>query len=162
MLYERSLLNDTNRFAYDSYKRIYAEMLFRWNLLISRAKVLKYLSVNHESNQCVEFVTECSTCQRVTRAPVCQECRKPLMNCVLCRLPVKGLANVCLNCGHGGHTLHMKKWFSVSMPITKRDNAQSIIINNTNKFRVSRYRKTTNAPLDVAACAWILLLGRSV
>lgn len=107
------LLTDTNRYAYDCYKRVYAEMLFRWNLLISRAKVLKYLSVNHEPRQRVEFITECSTCHRTSRAPVCQDCRKALMKCVLCRLPVKGLANICLNCGHGGHTLHMRKWFSV-------------------------------------------------
>lgn len=112
----RSLLNENNRYAYDSFRRIYAEMLFRWNLLISRAKVLKYLSASNEPPQNVEFVTECPTCSRVSRSPICQECRKPLLKCALCRLPVKGLANLCLNCGHGGHTLHMKTWFSVSLP----------------------------------------------
>ena len=88
-------------------------MLFRWNLLVPRAKVLKYLSSNPEIHRDVEYVTECTSCARVTKAPLCKECRKPLLKCVLCRLPVKGLANACLNCGHGGHTTHMKVWFSV-------------------------------------------------
>lgn len=112
-LSNRSLLGDSQRHLYDCYKRIYAEMLFRWNLLVPRAKVLKYLSVNTEIYRDVEYVTECTSCSRVTKAPLCKECRKPLLMCVLCRLPVKGLANACLNCGHGGHTLHMKTWFLV-------------------------------------------------
>lgn len=113
MSFERSLLGDSQRHLFDCYKRLYAEMLFRWNLLVARAKILKYLSVNTEIYRDVEYVTECSSCARVTKAPLCKECRKPLLKCVLCRLPVKGLANACLNCGHGGHTLHMKVWFSV-------------------------------------------------
>lgn len=113
----RSLLGESQRQLYDCYKRLYAEMLFRWNLLVPRAKVLKYLSVNTEVYRDVEYVTECTSCQRVTKAPLCKECRKPLLKCVICRLPVKGLANACLNCGHGGHTLHMQNWFSVNAHI---------------------------------------------
>lgn len=90
-------------------------MLFRWNFLVSRAKVLKYLSVNTDNFRDVEYVTECTNCSRVTKAPLCKECRIPLLNCVLCRLPVRGLANACLNCGHGGHTIHMKNWFKVRL-----------------------------------------------
>lgn len=110
----RSLLGDSHRHLYDCYKRSYGEMLFRWNLLVARAKILKYLSVNTEIYRDVEYVTECTSCAHVVKAPLCKECRKPLLKCVLCRLPVKGLANACLNCGHGGHTHHMKIWFSVS------------------------------------------------
>lgn len=82
---------------------------------MQRAKVLKYVSSSNEIYRDVEFVTECETCSKVSHAPVCKDCHKPLLNCSLCRLPVKGLANACLNCGHGGHTAHMKKWFSVSL-----------------------------------------------
>lgn len=110
----RTLLGDSQRHLYDSYKRVYAEMLYRWNLLLPRAKILKYISVPAEAYRDVEFVAECSTCMKVTRAPVCKECHNPMLKCSLCRLPVKGLANACLSCGHGGHTDHMKKWFSVS------------------------------------------------
>lgn len=114
----RSLLGDSQRHLFDCYKRLYAEMLFRWNLLVPRAKVLKYLSVNTEIHRDVEYVTECTSCARVTKAPLCKECRKPLLKCVLCRLPVKGLANACLNCGHGGHSIHMKIWFSVKKKLS--------------------------------------------
>lgn len=110
----RTLLGDSQRHLYDCYKRVYAEMLYRWNLLLPRAKILKYISVPAEAYRDVEFVAECSTCMKVTRAPVCKECHNPMLKCSLCRLPVKGLANACLSCGHGGHTDHMKKWFSVS------------------------------------------------
>lgn len=111
----RSILGDSQRQLYDSYKRLYAEILFRWNLLVPRAKILKYLSVNVDNFRDVEYVTECSNCSRVTKAPLCKECRIPLLKCVVCRLPVKGLANACLNCGHGGHTIHMKNWFMVCL-----------------------------------------------
>lgn len=113
-LNNRSLLGESQRHLYDCYKRLYAEMLFRWNLLVPRSKILKYLSVNTEIYRDVEYVTECTICSRVTKAPLCKEFRKPLLKCVICRLPVKGLANACLNCGHGGHTLHMQNWFSVN------------------------------------------------
>lgn len=33
------------------------------------------------------------------------------LTCVICRLPVKGLINMCLRCNHGGHALHMQDWF---------------------------------------------------
>lgn len=32
--------------------------------------------------------------------------------CVICRLPVRGLTNMCLRCNHGGHALHMQDWFA--------------------------------------------------
>ncbi|XP_040165744.1 GATOR complex protein Wdr59 isoform X2 [Anopheles arabiensis] len=106
----RSLLGDSNRYLYDNFKRSYAEMLYRWGLLVQRAKVLKYLSSYVDTPRCVEFVTECLNCCRVG-APACATCKKPVLYCSLCRLPVRGAANACLHCGHGGHTEHMRIWF---------------------------------------------------
>lgn len=145
----RTLLGDSQRHLYDCYKRAYAEMLYRWNLLIIRSKVLKYISVPAEAYRDVEFVAECTTCMKVTRAPVCKECHNPLLKCSLCRLPVKGLANACLSCGHGGHSDHMKKWFSVSSGML----VEFIRINRF-VFIVFNFRKMTFARLDVAASAW--------
>lgn len=89
-------------------------MLYCWGLLVQRAKVLKYLSSAASlSVRGVEFVTECTKCKRTTLGPSCQNCKKPLLTCTLCRLPVRGAANACLNCGHGGHTDHLRKWFAV-------------------------------------------------
>lgn len=111
----RSLLGDSQRTLYDVFKKSYAEMLYCWGLLVQRAKVLKYLS-SAASLQIrgVEFVTECTRCKRTTLGPSCQNCKKPLLTCTLCRLPVRGAANACLNCGHGGHTDHLRKWFEVN------------------------------------------------
>lgn len=89
-------------------------MLYRWGLLVNRTKVLKYLSSSSETFRGVEFVTECIKCAKVTMSPMCKDCHKPLLYCSLCRLPVRGSANSCLFCGHGGHLLHMKQWFEVS------------------------------------------------
>ncbi|XP_053694110.1 GATOR complex protein Wdr59 isoform X1 [Sabethes cyaneus] len=106
----RSLLGDSNRYLYDNFKRSYAEMLYRWGLLVTRTKVLKYLSNYVDPPRCVEFVTECLHCGRIG-SPACSSCRKLVLYCTLCRLPVRGAANACLNCGHGGHTEHMRIWF---------------------------------------------------
>lgn len=106
----RGLLGDNNRFLYDNFRRSYAEMLYRWGLLVPRAKVLKFLSNYVDAPRCVEFVTECLHCCRVG-APACATCKKPVLYCSLCRLPVRGAANACLHCGHGGHTEHMRIWF---------------------------------------------------
>lgn len=110
----RTLLGDSQKHLYDTYKRAYAEMLYRWGMLVPRSKILKYVSINLDQYRDVEFVTECQHCGRATAAPTCKDCHKPLLNCSLCRLPVRGLANACLSCGHGGHSNHMQKWFDVS------------------------------------------------
>lgn len=121
----RTLLGDSQKPMYDIYKRSYAEMLYRWGLLVPRAKILKYVSVNLDQYRDVEFVAECTTCGKVTMAPTCKDCHKPLLTCGLCRLPVKGLANACLSCGHGGHSDHMQKWFDVSQSVLYRIFAES-------------------------------------
>ncbi|GAB0090407.1 GATOR complex protein Wdr59 [Sergentomyia squamirostris] len=110
----KSLLGDSQRHFHDSLKNAYAEMLYRWDLLVQRAKVLKYLSVPPDSPRGVDFVTECNWCNRNSPSviPFCSNCHRPLLHCALCRLPVRGAANACLQCGHGGHTLHMMEWFS--------------------------------------------------
>ncbi|XP_037051412.1 GATOR complex protein Wdr59 [Bradysia coprophila] len=107
----RTILGDSQRHLYDNFKRAYSEMLYRWGLLVNRTKVLKYLSSSSDTFRGVEFVTECIKCAKVTQAPMCRDCHKPLLYCSLCRLPVRGSANSCLFCGHGGHLLHMKQWF---------------------------------------------------
>lgn len=114
-MYCSTILGDSQKHMYDNFKRSYAEMLYRWGLLVNRSKILKYLSSNPDVSRGVEFVTECLSCTKVTPAPLCKDCHKPLLYCSLCRLPVRGSANACLSCGHGGHTNHMKRWFLVSL-----------------------------------------------
>lgn len=109
----RSILGESNRNLYDNFKKSYGDMLYCFGLLNERAQVLKYLSVPPvQSFNGVEFVTECQSCRKTTRGPACNHCKKYLMMCALCRLPVKGSSNACLNCGHGGHTIHLLEWFT--------------------------------------------------
>merc|ERR1712063_112607 len=42
----------------------------------------------------------------------CQKCQRRGFICALCNLPVRGMSTFCFHCGHGGHTNHMREWFS--------------------------------------------------
>lgn len=102
----RSLLGDINKHFYDNLKKSYAEILYCYGLLSQRAQVLKYLSVPPpQTGAGVEFVTECQNCRKTTRGPYCLHCKSYLFYCSLCQLPVRGSANACLSCFHGGHTV---------------------------------------------------------
>jgi WD repeat-containing protein 59 len=102
----RSLLGDSNRFFYDSLKKAYADILYCYNLLPQRAQVLKFLSIPPAPfGNGVEFITECQICRRTNRGAACLHCKKYLLNCSICQLPVRGASNACLSCGHGGHTV---------------------------------------------------------
>lgn len=106
-------LLDPKMFAkYDEYKNVYAEILYRWNLLQQRAQVLKYVSVAPEKHKGIEFLTECQDCKKDVRGVQCLQCKNYSLHCAICHLAVKGSANFCLSCGHGGHKLHMMEWFS--------------------------------------------------
>lgn len=102
----RNILGESNRIFYDTLKKSYAEILYSYGLLSQRTQVLKYLSVAPAvAFNGVEFVTECQTCRKTTRGPFCLHCKKYLLYCSLCQLPVRGSANACLSCFHGGHTV---------------------------------------------------------
>ncbi|XP_017077374.1 LOW QUALITY PROTEIN: GATOR complex protein Wdr59 [Drosophila eugracilis] len=109
--YPCSLIRRAKVPLFDQFKRAYAEVLFGWQLLSKRALVLKHTQNMPPPVQGVEFVTECGTCAKPKRTPKCEPCKRPVLFCVLCRLPVKGAANACLACGHGGHMDHMMQWF---------------------------------------------------
>lgn len=91
MDYNRTLLGDANKYLYDSLKKGYAEILYSWNTLVARAKVLKYLSKTYAIPRGVEFVTECLICNKITKASSCSNCKTFLFFCALCQLPVRGI-----------------------------------------------------------------------
>ncbi|XP_069692365.1 GATOR2 complex protein WDR59 isoform X2 [Periplaneta americana] len=105
------ILQDKHSYLYDMYKKAYAEVLHRWNLLDARAQVLKYMSTTAESHRGVEFYTECPYCNKQVRGPSCLFCKRLAMQCSICHISVRGLSNFCMVCGHGGHTDHMMSWF---------------------------------------------------
>ncbi|XP_068150301.1 GATOR2 complex protein Wdr59 [Drosophila tropicalis] len=106
-----SLIRRTKMPLFDQFKRAYAEILFGWQLLSKRALILKHTQNAPPQQHGVEFVTECLECNKPKRTPKCEQCKRPVLFCMLCCLPVRGVANACLACGHGGHTQHMMQWF---------------------------------------------------
>jgi len=106
------LLDPKFNYLCDNYRRCYADILYRWGLLEARCLVLKYLTVPHEPHRGVEFVSECNPCRQTVRGPQCMSCKRLCMHCSICRIVVKGSASFCLVCGHGGHSVHMARWFA--------------------------------------------------
>lgn len=119
---ERSLQNDL-------IMHIYAEVLYRLNLLNQRAMVLKNVGSNsayseifgnkQTSNEVFEerlrnLEIHCynSICGNKCRSSQCPKCKRYSLYCSICRLPVRGSSSVCLKCLHGGHVNHFNTWFN--------------------------------------------------
>jgi hypothetical protein len=118
---------------FDMYIRKYADLLYGWGLLTTRAEVNKHL-VRVPKERKVEGDTACEALTRnENRAPgislsytcsrcsskeslqggnYCQSCRDYVFRCVICDNAVRGLFTLCDFCGHGGHVVHLKEWFS--------------------------------------------------
>uniref|UniRef100_A0A1A9WBJ0 RWD domain-containing protein n=1 Tax=Glossina brevipalpis TaxID=37001 RepID=A0A1A9WBJ0_9MUSC len=110
-LYACSLIRPCKMALFDEFKKAYAEILFGWQLLTKRSLILKHTMYTKVQPQGLEFVSECSNCNKPKRTPACSSCQRPVLFCTLCGLPVKGAANACLACGHGGHLTHIIQWF---------------------------------------------------
>lgn len=113
VFYFSSLIKKSNYNLFNNFKTIYGDILFGWQMLNKRSEILKNMCFGKGSISGVEFAVECKHCGKLIKGPSCVSCKKSVMHCVLCRLPVRGAANVCLICGHGGHTKHLEQWFSV-------------------------------------------------
>ncbi|XP_064611942.1 GATOR2 complex protein WDR59-like isoform X2 [Liolophura sinensis] len=96
---------------YDSYKRAYADILYRWGLRNQSAEILKHISVPPEGHRGIEFGVICHYCGQEIRGAQCGSCKNAAFQCGVCHTGVRGASNFCLSCGHGGHTLHMLEWF---------------------------------------------------
>ncbi|KAG5668330.1 hypothetical protein PVAND_016273 [Polypedilum vanderplanki] len=107
----RSVLGESNRNFYDNLKKFYADILYCYNLLPARALILKFVSSPAAFSSTVEFVTECQICKKTSKSPSCLHCKKFLLYCSYCQLPIKGSANSCLSCSHSFHTAHLLEWF---------------------------------------------------
>ncbi|XP_012270221.1 GATOR complex protein WDR59 [Orussus abietinus] len=107
------IIDEKNTALYDGYKKAYAEVLHRWQLLDARAQILKHLSIAPiDAHKGVEFQSECHSCIKASRGPQCNNCKRLAFNCVICHISVRGPSNFCIVCGHGGHTEHLADWFT--------------------------------------------------
>lgn len=119
---ERALQNDL-------IMHIYAEFLYRLNLLNQRAMVLKNVGSNsayseifktrHSSIEPPEerlpnLSLQCcnKNCRTKCRSAQCPNCKRFTLYCSICRLPARGSSSICMKCFHGGHVNHFNTWFN--------------------------------------------------
>lgn len=111
------LLDPAYSAQFDNYKTVYADVLYRWNLLEQRAQVLKTVSASTKKHTGIgkiyflksnslfaelilhqilymililEFLTECQHCKKDGTSVQCQSCKKFSFVCVICCVAVKG------------------------------------------------------------------------
>jgi hypothetical protein len=109
--YNCRLLDRVMSWRCDEYMRYYGDILYRWGLLTQRSEVMKYQSSSAPSDQIV-MAGQCKGCLSLLETPFCKKCKTFAITCALCNVAVKGCTNLCLNCGHGGHTHHLMEWFA--------------------------------------------------
>nr|CAD7194661.1 unnamed protein product [Timema douglasi] len=85
------MLDERNVYLYDTYKKVYAEILHSWDLLNARAQVLKYLSTTPPPHVGVEFCSECQHCSKPVRGASCNSCKKLILQCAICHLSVRDI-----------------------------------------------------------------------
>lgn len=96
----------------------YIELLHRlqlWNCANSMAKYCHLDSIRNMSKQGTTIYTKCASCSKAilgNSGVYCENCKIATSSCSICRLPVKGSLVWCAGCGHGGHSHHMRQWFS--------------------------------------------------
>ncbi|ESO82861.1 hypothetical protein LOTGIDRAFT_184651 [Lottia gigantea] len=104
------MLDPTKAGIYDQYKLAYAKILYQWGLINQSALIMKYISFPAPPERNYEFVVSCHQCNQTTDSPQCAY-NHIALKCSICRTGVKGAANFCLTCGHGGHSQHILDWF---------------------------------------------------
>ncbi|KAJ7292557.1 hypothetical protein C8J57DRAFT_1490063 [Mycena rebaudengoi] len=105
--------------------RIYADVLFGWQLYHKRLELLNSIqsldAITDIRQHDIDLVRMCTYCRRVpvvvehgkNTCPEClRRCGPP--RCTICRLPVKGLSRSCLRCLHVTHT---SCWNDLDLPI---------------------------------------------
>ncbi len=123
-----SLLPKSREEVHDTYVIRYAELLYSWGLLNTRAELNKHLQRRFEksdfrfqSNK--EGIVEpfdlgvtmsCPRCSKEvdSRTNYCISCKDFAFRCSICDTAVRGLFTFCEICKHGGHLRHMVSWFS--------------------------------------------------
>lgn len=120
----RSLQNDL-------IMHIYAELLYRLNLLNQRAMLLKNIGSDPayselfgdkqtlndiQEERLTNLTIQCYNrdCRNKCRSVQCPNCKKYSLYCSICRLPVRGSCSICSKCLHGGHVSHFDAWFQTN------------------------------------------------
>lgn len=121
---------------HDSFRSTYADLLARMGHLNKSVEVSKRLTSMADQNSLIfTLAVSCPECDKPISGSYCTHCSAAKAkkarskvnagalagaptgtlphnsHCALCQQRVRGLASICLACGHGGHTEHIKAWF---------------------------------------------------
>ncbi|KAF9430665.1 hypothetical protein BGZ76_000763 [Entomortierella beljakovae] len=124
------LLDPSKENQHNTWRLLYAEMMYSWGLFEARTELLKFLTLKqpigryHDEQSALEKIlglekkgpqlyNKCFECEsRLTPGEKCPFCKRMRIGikCVICHISVRGRTTVCLKCAHGGHTEHMMEW----------------------------------------------------
>jgi len=82
--------------------RVYANMLYLWGMLLTRAEILKHCSQHstQDWNSKFELATRytCPSCRKplAAGANVCKDCNDSVSRCSICELVIRGAFTVCI------------------------------------------------------------------
>ncbi|XP_041375687.1 GATOR complex protein WDR59-like isoform X2 [Gigantopelta aegis] len=96
---------------YDIFKKVYASLLYYWGLPNKSAHILKYTAGAPDPHKGIDFAVICHRCSHEVRETKCRNCTYTALRCAICHMGVRGSANFCVACGHGGHAKHIRDWF---------------------------------------------------
>ncbi|KAF9208986.1 hypothetical protein BGZ49_006843 [Haplosporangium sp. Z 27] len=128
------LLDPAKESQHNTWRLLYAEMMYSWGLFEARTELLKFLTLKQPVNVSHRVKDDQSMLERVLglekRGPQlfnkCFDCENRLfpsykcdfckrmrigIKCIICHISVRGRTSVCLKCAHGGHTEHLWEWF---------------------------------------------------
>ncbi|KAF9963845.1 hypothetical protein BGZ65_010048 [Modicella reniformis] len=126
------LLDPAKETQHNTWRLLYAEMMYSWGLFEGRTELLKFLTLKHNANYRVkedqsplerllgiekrglQIFNKCFECDnRQYPTYKCDFCKRMRIGikCTICHISVRGVTSVCLKCAHGGHTEHLREWF---------------------------------------------------
>ncbi|KAF9106969.1 hypothetical protein BGX29_007792 [Mortierella sp. GBA35] len=126
------LLDPAKESQHNTWRLLYAEMMYSWGLFEARTELLKFLTFKHQPNYRVkddqsplerllgiekrgpQIFNKCFECEkRLYPTYKCDFCKRMRVGikCTICHISVRGRTSVCLKCAHGGHTEHLWEWF---------------------------------------------------
>ncbi|KAG0259368.1 hypothetical protein BG011_002676 [Mortierella polycephala] len=126
------LLDPAKETQHNTWRLLYAEMMYSWGLFEARTELLKFLTFKRSINYRVkeeqsplekllgiekrgpQIFNKCFECEyRLYPSYKCDFCKRMRLGikCTICHISVRGRTSVCLKCAHGGHTQHLWEWF---------------------------------------------------